>query len=106
MIAIIYQFHVKENKTEQFLQSWKELTELIYQYENSLGSRLHHHNDNIYIAYAQWPDEHTWNHSGNQLPEQAKVVREKMREACHSIEKLYELEATIDLLKLKGKRTD
>ena len=35
MIAIIYQFQVKENKTEQFLQTWKELTELIYQYENS-----------------------------------------------------------------------
>ena len=59
MRTIIYQFKVKELLNEEFINAWKELTELIYKYENSLGSRLHKKDDQTYIAYAQWPDKYT-----------------------------------------------
>jgi hypothetical protein len=99
MKAIIYQFKVKKNQNERFVEAWKEMTELIYKYENSLGSRLHSKSDQIYIAYAQWPDTYTSEISGNKLPERANQVRQKMRNCCISVDKLFELDVTEDLLK-------
>lgn len=66
--------------------------------KNSLGSRLHQYNENTFIAYAQWPDRRTWEKSGNLLPDDAKIHRQKMRESCVSITTVYELEMTEDLL--------
>ncbi len=45
MFAVIYQFNVKENRESEFIGAWKQLTQLIYDYEGSLGSRLHKLND-------------------------------------------------------------
>jgi hypothetical protein len=73
MVAIIYLFKVKPNQTENFIAAWREMALLIYEYENSLGSRLHKQNDSTYIAYAQWPDESTWKNSGGKLPKSANV---------------------------------
>ena len=103
MFAVIYRFEVKENKKNEFIFAWEELTKLIYEYEGSLGSRLHKINDNCFIAYAQWPNKETWGNSGNKLPDHADEVRAKMREACLEIETLYELECINDLLKSKTK---
>jgi quinol monooxygenase YgiN len=99
MFAVIYQFNLKENRESEFKGSWKQLTELIYEYEGSLGSRLHKLNDTSYIAYAQWPDRDTWKNSGNNLPDSADSVRKSMRDCCTEIETLYELDCTEDLLK-------
>ena len=99
MFIAIYQFEVKENKTTQFIEAWEELTQLIYEYEGSLGSRLHKEKDNNYIAYAQWPDRETWENSGSKLPNSADDVRAQMKEACIKIETLHELEYVKDLLK-------
>lgn len=103
MFALIYQFEVKENKEPEFINAWEKLTQLIYEYEGSLGSRLHKQIDNVYIAYAQWPDKETWKNAGNNLPDSADEVRAKMREACTKIDTLHELECKIDLLKSKIK---
>ena len=54
MFAVIYQFKVKENRKAEFINAWKQLTHLIYEYEGSLGSRLHKQDDDVYLAYAQW----------------------------------------------------
>lgn len=97
--AVIYQFEVLEGRQEEFIGAWKALTQLIYQYEGSLGSRLHQSHKHTYIAYAQWPDKKTWENAGNGLPEEAKAFRSTMRECCQSIEILFELNTLEDVLK-------
>jgi hypothetical protein len=99
MFTAIYSFHVIAGKEELFESSWHELTELIYRYEGSLGSRLHIQSPQHYIGYAQWPDKTTRNNSGDNLPDSAAEIRKTMRECCISIETLFELEVKDDLLK-------
>ena len=101
MFAVIYQFEVKKHKDAEFRNAWAALTQLIYEYEGSLGSRLHQDNNHSYIAYALWPDKETWNRSGDHLPDRAHEVRARMREACVTIETLYELDCKMDLLQSK-----
>ncbi len=98
MFAVIYRFKVKESLEADFTDAWKELTQLIYEHEGSLGSRLHRQQDGIFLAYAQWPDRPTWKNSGKNLPGSAEKARRTMRETCDSIETLYELDCVEDLL--------
>ena len=98
MFIAIYQFSVIENKEDQFITAWKALTELIYRYEGSLGSRLHQQDNQTYIAYAQWPSKSTWKNAGGNLPEEAQEHRAKMKEACTEITTIHELECIEDLL--------
>lgn len=44
----------------QFEEGWAEGTEAIRREFGGWGSRLHHAGGDVYIAYAQWPDEETW----------------------------------------------
>jgi quinol monooxygenase YgiN len=99
MFAVIYSFQTKSSQETKFEESWKALTELIYAYEGSLGSRLHKQSANKFIAYAQWPDKETWQNSGDKLPETAIPIRQAMKESCEKIETLHELYMTEDLLK-------
>jgi len=102
MFTVIYSFQVIAGKEDLFEKSWHELTELIYQYEGSLGSRLHLQSPQRYIGYAQWPDKTTWNNSGSKLPESASEIRNTLRQSCVTIETLFELEVKDDLLKAKS----
>lgn len=61
--SIIYSFKIHENKQEEFIHYWTELTNLIYKFEGSYGSTLHQANENLFIAYAQWPDKKTFDQS-------------------------------------------
>lgn len=99
MFVVIYKFRVKSDLEMEFKNAWKTLTELIYKYEGSLGSRLHRLSDLQYIAYAQWPSREKWEQSGSKLPPEADKFRKIMRNACEEIETLFELERDIDLLK-------
>lgn len=104
MFTVIYSFKIKINKEVTFEKAWGELTTLIYEYEGSLGSRLHKKSDKHYIAYAQWPDKETWENSGGNLPKESLAVRERMKNSCEEIEVLYKLEVVEDLLKTKIKQ--
>jgi hypothetical protein len=97
MFAVIILFQLKQGKENTFRSAWKSLTELIYQHEGSLGSRLHKADQSTYIAYAQWPDKKIWIDSDN-LPELAHPIREQLRACCERIEIKYELEIVEDLL--------
>ncbi|OMP29884.1 MULTISPECIES: antibiotic biosynthesis monooxygenase [Mangrovimonas] len=99
MFAVIYSFKVKEGLEATFVNGWKELTELVHQYEGGLGSRLHKKNDSHYIAYAQWPDYETWQSAGKNLPESANKIRKFLRDSCDEFETLFELDVVEDLLK-------
>lgn len=98
MFAVIYAFTVKPGCQAVFEEAWAELTVLIREYEGGLGSRLHRKTDEIYIAYAQWPDRATWENSGDNLPESAQPIRLRMRESCEKMETLHELDGVKDLL--------
>jgi heme-degrading monooxygenase HmoA len=99
MFSVIYSFQVKPGCEQDFIDSWAELTELIYQYEGSLGSRLHKKGDLHYIAYAQWPDKETWQKAGGKLPQSSISVRDEMKNSCEEIETLREWEVVKDILK-------
>lgn len=99
MFTVIYLFEVKEGQEQLFEKAWRDLTLFIYEYEGSLGSRLHKQNASTYIGYAQWPDEYTWENSGSNLPEESNTIREIMKSSCKEIKTLYKLDVTDDLLK-------
>lgn len=101
MFTVIYSFKVIPEKATDFIEAWKGLTELIYDYEGSLGSRLHQQSKDIYIAYAQWPNKKTWEEAGEKLPESAQELRKIMRESCLEINTTHELVVVEDLLKNK-----
>ena len=98
MFIVIYSFEIIPDKKNVFLDCWRELTKLIYKYENSLGSRIHKQSENIYVAYAQWPNAETFENSGKKLPEKAIEIRRKMKEVCFEIKILNKLEVIEDLL--------
>jgi heme-degrading monooxygenase HmoA len=98
MFVVIYSFEVLPGQEATFKKAWEDLTRLIYSHEGSLGSRLHHHEDLHYIAYAQWPEKYIWEHSGSHLPESAKAISAEMRASCASIKTLYEMDLVSDLL--------
>ncbi len=98
MFAVLYSFTIIPGKEDQFLKTWHELTRLIYQYEQSFGSRLHKEVDQRYIAYAQWPDKQTWKNAGSKLPPEADPYRSQMRDSCLEIKTLYELDLVDDQL--------
>lgn len=103
MFTVIYSFNVKAEKATDFIEAWKGLTELIYDYEGSLGSRLHQQSEHTYIAYAQWPNKKRWEEAGDRLPESAQEYRTIMRESCHEIKTTHELVVVEDLIKNKPK---
>ena len=98
MFAVIYSFEVKQDRKNDFENSWRELTRLIFKYEGSFGSRLHKESEHRYIAYAVWPDRETWANSGDKLPKEANEVRRMMIESCTEIKTIHELSMVDDLL--------
>jgi hypothetical protein len=54
MIAILYRWKLKEDKVQQFIDGWTEITLILRNMHRGLGSRLHFGDDGCYYAYAQW----------------------------------------------------
>lgn len=98
MYVVIYSFQVKKEFEESFKSAWKELTVLFRDYAGGLGSRLHLSEENSYIAYAQWPDQQTWENAERKLPEEAFIVRKRMRKSCVKMETLHQLQLVEDML--------
>ena len=98
MYIVIYSFEVAKGKHDEFVESWKTLTNLIKEYAGGLGSRLHKKNDNKYIAYAQWPDKKTFENAGSKLPEKAIKIRDEMKAAGIKVTMMEKLEVVEDLL--------
>ena len=94
----IYTFKVKKGKEKQIIEGWKGVTKLIYQYEGSLGSRLHKVNNNMYVAYAIWPSKNKWEHAGDLLPDSVNKYKDMMKSSCHESKTLFELNMVEDLI--------
>lgn len=101
MFVVIYSFQVKPGRTKEFEKAWKDLTQIIYQHEGSLGSRLHKQTKGEYIAYAQWPNKKHWESMGDHLPTKSNRISQMMKDSCEEIKTLYQLNVINDLLKEK-----
>lgn len=104
MFTVSYRFIIHTDKNSDFEESWKEVTQLIYQYGSSLGSRLYKASSDSYIGIAQWPDRQTWENADISSFD-TNDWRSKMRTCCSSIEKLDELELIHDLWAEKPQTT-
>lgn len=100
MFAILYEFKVKDGMEGTFLDNWKAMTQLIHQYAGSHGSRLHKRSsDNVYTAYALWPDQATYDAGADKLPAIADHIRSAMRASCDDISTMHEMTVIEDMLK-------
>ncbi len=101
MFTVIYTFKVHPGKSNEFIESWKKLTELIYEFEGSLGSRLHKVDAESFIACAQWPSKEVWSNSGKKTPAIASEYKAKMKASCSLIETTFEMETVADYIQPK-----
>ncbi|MHC9510498.1 hypothetical protein [Kangiella sp. M94] len=102
MLSIVLEFKVVEGKDEEFIRAWTKCTEVIYQNFQSLGSRLHRSETGSFIAYAQWPDQATYDKSG-EWPSELVKYRENMRKLLIDGKPrvLHKLSMEVDLLNSK-----
>lgn len=60
MYVVVYGWHVKPGKEDQFRDAWRRGTRAIARIYGGLGSRLHRERDGRFIGVAEWPDRATW----------------------------------------------
>ena len=49
--SVIYEFYVKPGMETEFIAHWNALTKLIYEYEGSLGSKLHNAGGGMFLLH-------------------------------------------------------
>lgn len=60
MFAVVYRWRIRPDLEEKFVEGWRRGTLAIRRDLGGLGSRLHRIGPGEYFAYAQWPDEATF----------------------------------------------
>jgi heme-degrading monooxygenase HmoA len=96
MFNVIYRWKLHPGKEAQFEKAWAEVTHLIRSHRGGLGSRLHRRSDGTYLAYAQWPDQQTWERSSSiPLPENQALAQ--MRDSIASSETPIQMNLLQDL---------
>jgi len=99
MFIAVYEFEIKDGKDDEFRTSWLKLTQGIYRECGSLGSRLHTtEKQNVFIAYAQWPDKKTWQENVGVHSQEYLKAKMDMQTCLVSSKTLYELEVLDDYL--------
>jgi heme-degrading monooxygenase HmoA len=104
MFAVIYRWRVIPGLEAQFEEGWRRGTERIAEEYGGWGSRLHRAEANVYVAYAQWPDEGTWRKAlETRMHHSDDEARNMYREAIEpgSFETLFAMPVVSDLLELK-----
>jgi hypothetical protein len=81
-LSVLYFFDVKEDQEQVFIENWIKLTALIYEYQGSLGSRLHKTEDGRYYRYAMWPNKELWEQDWSNMPHEANKYSDAMSGAC------------------------
>jgi 2-polyprenyl-6-methoxyphenol hydroxylase-like FAD-dependent oxidoreductase len=97
MFTVLYKWRLKPRLEQQFIDAWSEIT--VYYRENagSFGSRLHHGDDGLWYAYAQWPSDDHRRNAFESTP--AHPARDKMKEAIEESFDEIHLEIAADHLK-------
>ena len=104
MFAVIYRWRVIPGLEAQFEEGWRLGTERIAVEFGGWGSRLHRGEGNVYVAYAQWPDEATWRRAmETRMRHSDDDARRKYRDAIEpsSFETVYAMPVVSDLLELR-----
>ena len=104
MFAVIYRWRVIPGLETQFEQGWARGTQRIAAEFGGWGSRLHRAADNVYVAYAQWPDEETWRKATEaRMYHSDEEARQMYREAIvpGTFETLYAMPVVADELELR-----
>jgi heme-degrading monooxygenase HmoA len=104
MFVVIYSWKLAAEKEDLFREGWLRVTEAIYRDRGSLGSRLHEGEDDVWVAYAQWPDRDTWERSGRLGAADAEG-RRMMEEATLEHFPTFMLTVKEDLLHAEPKST-
>lgn len=73
--AVVYQWRVRVGMESQFRSAWEDLTAFLREHRGALGSRLHRTDNGTIVAYAQWPDQATWERSCAHHQEDAELSR-------------------------------
>lgn len=104
MFAVIYRWRVIPGLEAQFEAGWRAGTEAIAAEFGGWGSRLHRGEGNVYVAYAQWPDEAAWRAAmESRMHHSDDEARRMYREAIEpgSFETLFAAPVMSDLLDLR-----
>lgn len=104
MFAVIYRWRVIPGLEAQFEAGWAAGTQAIAAEFGGWGSRLHKVGEGVYIAYAQWPDEATWEKAmESRMRHSDEEARRQYREAIvpGSFETIASGPVAADLLDLR-----
>ncbi len=96
--SVVYTFKIKEGKESEFIQNWKDLTILFYEYEGSLGSRLHKVEENFFMAYALWPNKKTFDEASNKLPSEVNELKFKQQQCIDEFKIVHQSFVVSDLI--------
>ncbi len=95
--CVIYRWRFEPGSEERGIAAWERLTRAIARQCGGLGSRLHRTDEGWFVAYAQWPDEETWQrsqHSASPDPQASDEMASAIVERLPPIR----LNVTADLL--------
>jgi len=102
MYVVTYRFTLMQSSPEaeaQFISIWSGITEFFKEQAGALGSRLHKGEDGAFYAYAQWPDEKTFEAASEILPTEDFVkLRMQWAHLCNPSEILFKGIVKADLL--------
>lgn len=101
MFCVIYEFKIKADQKDFFLKAWSDFTKAIQRVNGSLGSRIHSTKDSkVYIAYAQWPSEDSFNNaaSTDSYTQKEQDARKQMSDSTTEVRVLHKLNLIEDLL--------
>lgn len=101
MFVAVYEFDVKDDMEQTFVDAWLELTMGIYEKYGSYGSRLQKDKSGVYIGYAQWPDRDTWARDWSE-DTSLEPSRNTMRSCLVGVRTVYEAEVVADYLQLQA----
>ncbi len=97
MYCVIYKFEVKSDALNKFVEAWHQVSLELISRMGSLGARLHKSQENTLIAYAQWPDQESWQ-NGHEFIEQQTALLKLDNCMLADPEVLYKMELMLDLL--------
>ena len=53
--SVLYRWKLHPGMESSFVEAWSRVSAVYLTQRGSLGSRLHHGDDDIWYSYAQWP---------------------------------------------------
>lgn len=89
----LHSYHLKPKQEEEFLSTWKMLSDLFFRYAGCISTRIHRRTDQLnYYEYIIWPDKEAYFRAEKALPPAALALKARLRSYCKRVEEVVELE--------------